>query len=357
MEECEILGECMTTATSGTGRAPPERTKRAVYAVASSGNGAAVTVMVTSLLKKCSDPKQDVRRHQADMPGGYSGRELDVRIVTPFLEAHGFSADWRTGWSDRSFDAKTPYDFDYSGDMGGGGVREALLSVLDAAERGKSSPRSLLTYTLKVLCDLREIEKVNLDRPSGLDADGALKILKRHFKCGGRARMRLPALAVCVAYREAAEKRLPGFAGATVGDPAEISTGDGTFWRVEAFEPKTARIREVAEILRETSIVPALVRLVRGKAGKLPARTYRLLAIAPAGDLKPTAREAELMGRTIGCQIVVGEALNAIERVLRALHGADGFAAKYAGMVEDDASIKYAHKMAWNNAVRTTLRL
>ena len=353
MKEIAILRECLAATASGTGRLPPERIRKVIETVSSSGNGAAVVIMVTSLLKKCTDPKQDVRRHRADLPGGYSGRGLDSGIVTPFLEAHGFSADRRTGWSDRSFDTKAPYDFDYPGDMGDGDVRKALLFVLDGVEGGKVDPRSLLTYTLKALCDLREIEKVNLDRPDGLDADGALKILKRHFKCGGRARMLLPALAVCAAYREAAEKGLPGFASATVGDPAEIGTDDEAFERVVVFESRTGRVREIAEILRGTSVVPALVRPVRSGADELPTGAYRLLAVAPAGDLRPAAREAGLMERAIGCQVVVEEALDAIERILRALHGADGFAAKYAEMVEDDALIKYAHKMAWNNAVRT----
>ena len=72
------------------------------------------------------------------------------------------------------------------GNMGGDCVREAFLSVLDDVEKGKADPRDLLTYTFKILCDLREMEKVNLNKLAGLDADGALKILRRYFKCGNR---------------------------------------------------------------------------------------------------------------------------------------------------------------------------
>ena len=70
--------------------------------------------------------------------------------------------------------------------MGGDCVRESFLSVLDDVEKGKADPRYLLTYTLKILCDLCEIEEVRSNKLAGLNAAGALKTLRRHFKCGNR---------------------------------------------------------------------------------------------------------------------------------------------------------------------------
>ena len=76
--------------------------------------------MVTSLLKKCTDPAQDVRLHRADIPDGYSGRDPDATTVTLFLESNGFSTDRRSGWSDRSFNTNIPYDYEYASNIGGG---------------------------------------------------------------------------------------------------------------------------------------------------------------------------------------------------------------------------------------------
>ena len=90
MDERRILLKCLNDAVSGRGHAPPGLAREMVETVASSGSGAAITVMITSLLKKCADPRQDVRRHRADIPGGYSGRDLDAKTVTPFLESNGF---------------------------------------------------------------------------------------------------------------------------------------------------------------------------------------------------------------------------------------------------------------------------
>ena len=111
MEEHAILQECLAVVASGDGCAPLEQYRKMIDAVASSGNGAAVTIIITFLLKKCADLRQDLRRYRASIPGGYSGRELDAGTVTSFLESNGFSAAARSGWSDRSFDVKTPYDF------------------------------------------------------------------------------------------------------------------------------------------------------------------------------------------------------------------------------------------------------
>ena len=45
-----------------------------------------LTVLITSLVKKITDPSQDIRLHQSKMQGGYSGRTFDSKYITPFLK-------------------------------------------------------------------------------------------------------------------------------------------------------------------------------------------------------------------------------------------------------------------------------
>ena len=54
-----------------------------------------------------------------------------------------------------------------------------------------------------------------------------------------------------------------------------------------------------------------------------------------------------------GCQVIVGDVSGILKRYLQLLQSPDDFITSYVGLVEDDASIKYAHKMAWNNVVST----
>ena len=356
MDERHILRECLNDATSGGGRhAQHKMAREMVEMVASSGNGAAITVMITSLLKKCADPGQDVRLHRADIPGGYSGRDLDAGTVTPFLESNGFSANRKSGWSDRSFDWKSPYNFEYPGDMGRGGVREAFLSLLGYVEDGKADPRDLLVYALKVLVDLREIGKAKLDRPVGLTANYVERILERHFKCGGQARIRLPTLAVHAAYKEVAKNGAWG--GASVSEPVVRGTGTNASGHVKAFDPDTGFVFESVEIQHGKSITPAIVRRVRNDSKTQTVNKYRLLAATPVGDMRSAVLEAELIRPEHGYQVIISGVLDGIKWVLSLLDSMDGFVKRYAGLVEDDHTIKYAHKMAWNNAVRTTLQL
>ncbi len=355
MNARHILRECLNIAASGGGHAPYKLAKEMVETVASSGNGAAVTVMITSLLKKCTDPGQDVRLHRSDIPGGYSGRNLDAGTVTPFLESNGFSADRRSGWSDHSFDWKAPYGFEYPGDIGGGGVREAFLSMLGHVEDGKANPRDLLVYALKVLVDLREIGKAKLDRPVGLTANDVERILEKHFKCGDQARIRLPTLAVHAAYREAAGNGAWG--GASVTETVVRGTGASAFGHVKEFDPDTGFVYELVEIRPGKSITPVIVRRVRGGSKAPSANKYRLLAATPVGDMGAAVLEAERIGMEHGCQVIVSSVLDGIKWALSLLDDMDGFVKLYAGLVEDDYRIKYVHKMAWNNAVRTTLQL
>lgn len=353
MDDRHILLNCLNDAASGRGHAPPGLAKEMVETVASSGNGAAVTVMITSLLKKCADPRQDVRRHHADIPGGYSGRDLDAKTFTPFLESNGFSADRRSGWSDRSFDWKAPYGFEYPGNIGGGGVREAFLSLLGYVEGGRTNSRDLLVYALKVLVDLREIEKARLNRPVGLMAKDAAKVLEKHFKCGGQARIRLPTLAVHAAYSEAAANGAWG--NALVSEPAVRGTRTGASGHVKVFDPDTGFVFESIEILHGKSITPAMVRRIREDAKAHPANKYRFLIATPAGDMEAATRAAE-HASTNDCRVIVSGVLDCVKWALSLLDDMDGFVEMYARLIEDDYRIKYVHKMAWNEAVRAAVK-
>src|SRR3990172_2586979 len=48
-------------------------------------NKSLVSALVTSLVKKITDPKQDIRLHRTDFRGGYSARSLDTSVTAPFF--------------------------------------------------------------------------------------------------------------------------------------------------------------------------------------------------------------------------------------------------------------------------------
>ena len=162
-------------------------------------------------------------------------------------------------------------------------------------------------------------------------------------------------LAAHAAYREAAGNGVWG--GASVSDPVVRGTGVGASGRIDVSNPDTGFVYESVEIRHGKSITPAIVRRVRGNSKTLSVNKYRLLAVTPVGDMGAAVLEADRVGTEHGCQVIVSDAMDGIKWVLSLLDDMDGFVERYAGLVEDDDRIKYVHKMAWNNAVRTTLQL
>ena len=53
-------------------------------------NKGVLAVLITLLLKKLHDSDQDIRLHQTQIVGGFSGRGLDTRVVTPFMRDQNF---------------------------------------------------------------------------------------------------------------------------------------------------------------------------------------------------------------------------------------------------------------------------
>ena len=71
---------------------------------------AVLTVLMTSLVYKALHPDQDIRKHQASISGGYSGRTFDSKHITPFMKAHKFPSMAESGWLTRALEQKVPYE-------------------------------------------------------------------------------------------------------------------------------------------------------------------------------------------------------------------------------------------------------
>lgn len=105
------------------------------------------SVLSTSLVYKSLNPQQDVRLHQANMEGGYSGRSFDTKYITPFMKQKRFlGAMKESGWLTRSLEQNVPYNFEFPGKIRNKDVKSAFLNILyDINENGVSA-RSYLHY-------------------------------------------------------------------------------------------------------------------------------------------------------------------------------------------------------------------
>lgn len=157
-----------------------------------------LAVTTTLLLKKIMDPGQDIRQHQANLPGGFSGRTLDTRVVTPFLRRNGFPyMGAGSGWLTRSLEQATPYTLDYPGGITPRQLKAAFLNVVDAIQRDGVKAEPALRHLLRLLIDRRDQDRtLKLARPINLTDVEIVRALGKHFDSGVQGSARLPVLAV-----------------------------------------------------------------------------------------------------------------------------------------------------------------
>ena len=264
-----------------------------------------------------------------------------------------------SGWLTRSFEQKVPYDLNYPGGIKGKGeVKEAFLSVLDAVEKNDVDARDLLTYIFKRLAERRELEKVDLARPTGLTINEISKRLADHFTRGGPGKARLPQLAIYAAYQQMVGPKgevsrykrmeLNELESHTTADSRTGATGD-----IEVYDPETQNVFEAVEIKHGITITASMVRSAYDKFKHQQVKRYYLLTTAPPGNFDEITKEVIRIDKEHGCQVIVNGVLDTIKYYLRLLKNPDDFISRYVTLVESDSGITYAHKMAWNNTVNS----
>ena len=75
-------------------------------------------VLITLFIYKIKHPKQDIRKHQKQIDGGFSGRTIDTHYITPTLKKLGLPSMAESGWLSRSLEQPYPYTLDYEGKIG-----------------------------------------------------------------------------------------------------------------------------------------------------------------------------------------------------------------------------------------------
>ena len=112
---------------------------------------AVLTVLITLLSYKIVVPTQDIRKHQANMEGGFSGRTFDTQIITPFMKENGFPAMVESGWLTRSLEQNRPYNLNFPGKITPKKTKTAFLEILNCIEEENASANDYLIYLFQKL--------------------------------------------------------------------------------------------------------------------------------------------------------------------------------------------------------------
>ncbi len=332
---------------------------------------AIVTVLVTSLVKKIENPKQDIRYHKNELRGGYSGRTFDTKFITPFFKKY-FSrfAMKESGWLTRSIEQPHPFTFKFPGKIRNKEVKQAFLQILNDIEENKAVPENYLIALFILL--VREIirssallskHKLNFQKKN-LTINLIIEDLKEHFftKYKNAGASRLPVIAIYSIYeillkdiaRYKGKKLLP-LKSHVASDIKAKEIGD-----VEIIDGKRKSIFEGVEIKHGIPIDFLIVRDAYEKIKDIPIERYYILTTAEPnikrGEGKKVLQLVNEIRKNHGCEIVVNGLILSLKYYLRLVRNLDEFMARYSKNIKIEASvstvIKLEHLEKWNEIIK-----
>ncbi len=318
-----------------------------------------ITVLITSLLQKVYDPQQDVRYHQDNLPGGYSGRGVDERFVTPFMKEKRFPAMAESGWLTRSLEQNAPYTIEYKGRITPVALGQAFLRLLELVEEHNRDPERYLVYILGHLIIKRDSASISLATPTGLSISTIVNYLERHFneRYGTGGASRLPELAIYAVY-ECLLKEVVRYSKKQLMPLQEHTSADRRSGWVGDIEVRDleGRVFECVEIKHGIPVTLGIVKDAYSKFSVEPVKRYYILSTAGYNESERQDIETEVVriARSHGCQVIVNGITESLKYYLRLLDDTSLFVERYVHWVEVDKTLKYEHREMWNRIVNDT---
>ncbi|BAT52137.1 DNA-cytosine methyltransferase [Nostoc sp. NIES-3756] len=314
------------------------------------------TVLITLLVHKILHPSQDIRYHQVDMPGGFSGRSIDTRYITPTLTELGLPAMAESGWLTRSFEQPYPYTLNYNGNITPKSLKTAFLNIIDFVQKHPEKCEEVLKLLLKLIKSAKDdssVEIVKLTNPEKIDIKNLVNALDEHFNYdyktyGGS---KLPVIAFYAIYEILVKEvsrynscKLRKLGSHTASDRTSKTAGD-----IEIFD-KNNHLVEAVEVKHGQEITLQIVYRAKSKIIKHNPSRYYIFA---SKDIKQS--EADKINHLVkkiadehGCQVILNGIIHTIKYYLRLIMSITDFIDGYSQLVESDNEIQKVHKQKWN---------
>ncbi|MEB8060647.1 DNA (cytosine-5-)-methyltransferase [Staphylococcus xylosus] len=316
------------------------------------------TVLLSSLIYKYMNSKQDVRLHQTIMENGYSGRSFDTKYVTPFLKSKRFRGAMKeSGWLTRSLEQNHPYNKMFPGKIRNSKVKSAFLDILDDIEERKVNPLNYITNIIKRSIQEKDKQNVELINPikkeEHLKIDEIINLLEKHFsyKYNSRGASILPVVAFQSIYEcltkelsRYSDKKVDSLASHYSSDKSSGATGD------VVIRDEKGLLFEVVEVKYGIEIDNIILEDAYNKIKTTNTQRYYILS-----TIEPSLRQKEEFQKRIdeislehGVQIIINGLMKTLSYYLRLLSNTNKFIEKYIENIENNPEINYEHKISWN---------
>lgn len=319
---------------------------------------AVFTVLITSLTQKIVDPKQDVRKHQKQIPGGYSGRHIDTKYITPFLKDINFPSMGESGWLTRSLEQPHPYDSEYPGKIRGEGVKEAFLQVMSAIEVENVQPKKILINLFAKSYVLVESNRVLITRSdlnnSSLRRETLVDAFSQHFRANygsthGAARLPVLAIYACLKTLVSEESLGRTLKPRILGSHTSPDFRSGALGDIE-LEDSDGAIRTAIEVKHDVKITHELVRT---SGNKVKGHALEQLHIVSTGSIVQDdvdSIQSYKIGlfKDYGCDLLVFDTGDYLLSLLSQVLHPESILETYAGLLETDPVVQKIHKVTWN---------
>lgn len=332
---------------------------------------AVVTVLTTSLIKKIENPKQDIRYHKKELKGGYSGRTLDTKFITPFFKKYFTRfAMKESGWLTRSLEQPLPFTLEFPGKIKNMNIKRAFLEILHDIETKKAKPESYILALFILL--LRETHRFNtIFTETGLNfkrktltINLLIESLKKHFftKYDNAGVSRLPVIAVYSIYevilkdiaRYKNRKLLPLKSHVA----SDVKTGE--IGDIVIINPKKGTAFEGVEIKHGIAIDISVIRDVYKKIKNIPVERYYILTTSEPnikrGEEQKVNQFLFEIKKNHGCEIVVNGLIPSLKYYLRLIYDLSEFMGNYSKNIKVEASqstiVKIEHLKEWNEIIK-----
>ena len=317
------------------------------------------TVLVTLFIYKIKHPDQDIRKHQKQIDGGFSGRTIDTHYITPTLKKLGFPSMAESGWLSRSLEQPYPYTLNYEGKIGNLEVKTAFLNLIDRVETHNQNPKYILVELFKKIIDIQKqniIEIEPIANPDTLTIDKIITLLDKQFSYNYHTSYgsKLPVIAFysiytilideLSRYNNCIVKKLGSH---TTSDRTSKSAGD-----IEIY--KEDNLFEAIEIKLDKEIDANLLRIAKEKIIKYnPTRYYILSYIGIKEEEKQEIQDIiNEVKQKHGCQIIINGVLPTLKYYLRLIENLNNFFEIYSNLIQNDTELKSIHKKIFQNLVK-----